>query len=117
MSQDTFHQNYLIVGSAKRLESTKRMLCEIDGAEVALFNIDGKVYAISNVCPHQHSPLLIEGELNGSTITCPMHGWRYDVTTGRSPDGIGCVPRYDVEIHGDEIRIRKPKHDENEWAW
>ena len=54
---------------------------EIKGKEVALFKIGGKVYAINHVCAHQGGPLA-EGGLDGNVVTCPWHGWQYDVTTG-----------------------------------
>ena len=52
---------------------------------IALFNIGGSVYAIDNVCPHAGGPLA-RGGLNGTIVTCPLHGWGFDVRTGQSPD-------------------------------
>ena len=54
---------------------------EVQGKEIALFNVGGKVCAIYHVCPHQGGPLA-EGGLDGSVVTCPWHGWSFDVTTG-----------------------------------
>ncbi len=51
------------------------------GKDIALFNVQGKVCAISHVCPHQGGPLA-EGGLDGMVVTCPWHGWSFDVTTG-----------------------------------
>ncbi len=54
---------------------------------IALFNVGGSVYAIDNICPHAGGPLT-RGALsgsNGAIVTCPLHGWRFDVRTGRSP--------------------------------
>ena len=48
---------------------------------LALFRIDGVYYAISNTCPHQGGPLG-QGMLNGHVVTCPWHGWTWDVRTG-----------------------------------
>lgn len=52
-----------------------------DGSEIALFCHDGKIYALDNVCPHMGGPLG-EGELEGCIVTCPWHGWQFDVTNG-----------------------------------
>jgi nitrite reductase (NADH) small subunit len=52
-----------------------------DGREIALFNVDGKIYALDNSCPHMGGPLG-EGELKGCIVTCPWHGWQFDVKTG-----------------------------------
>ena len=54
---------------------------DIDGKLVAVFNLDGNFYAINDTCGHRGGPLG-EGELDGKTVICPWHGWRYDVTTG-----------------------------------
>ena len=52
--------------------------------ELALFNVAGQFHCIDNHCPHRDGPLG-EGVLNGNVVTCPLHGWRFDVTTGQSP--------------------------------
>ena len=54
---------------------------EAAGRELALFNVDGQFFAISNRCPHRDGPLG-EGDLESRVVTCPWHGWRWDVTTG-----------------------------------
>jgi len=54
---------------------------EVAGKTLALFNAGGTFYAIDNTCLHRGGPLG-EGDLEGTTVTCPWHGWRYDVTTG-----------------------------------
>ena len=54
---------------------------EVEGKTLALFNVDGTFYATDNTCLHRGGPLG-EGELDGVVVTCPWHGWRYDVSTG-----------------------------------
>lgn len=49
---------------------------------VAVANVDGTLHAIDGLCPHQGGPLG-RGTLCGTTLTCPWHGWQFDVTTGR----------------------------------
>lgn len=48
---------------------------------VALFCVDGEYHALDGVCPHQGGPLG-KGNLEGCVVTCPWHGWQFDVTTG-----------------------------------
>lgn len=78
---------------------------QLEGAVVAVANIDGKFYAIDNVCLHRGGPLA-QGELHGKIVTCPWHGWQYDVTTGKvalNPAiGVQCYP---VEVRGEDIFI------------
>lgn len=78
---------------------------QIDGKVIALANVDGKFYAIDNVCLHRGGPLA-EGELRGNAVTCPWHGWEYDVTTGKAVmnPAVG-VQTYAVEVRGDDIYI------------
>jgi nitrite reductase (NADH) small subunit len=49
---------------------------------VALFNVDGQFYALDGICPHQGGPLG-KGTLTGSVVTCPWHGFQFDVRTGQ----------------------------------
>lgn len=78
---------------------------EAGGKQIALFNTAGKFYAIDNTCKHRGGPLG-EGELDGTHVTCPWHGWEYDVTTGANLDDpnvkVGCYP---VKIEGDDVLV------------
>jgi nitrite reductase/ring-hydroxylating ferredoxin subunit len=56
---------------------------EANGRRVALFNVDGAFYALDNTCLHRGGPVG-EGDLDGVVVTCPWHGFQYDVTTGRN---------------------------------
>lgn len=52
------------------------------GRIVALYNVDGAFYALDGLCPHAGGPLG-KGRLTGPVVTCPWHGWQFDVTTGQ----------------------------------
>jgi len=78
---------------------------EIGGKAIAVFNCDGQFYAIDNTCKHRGGPLG-EGALSGSTVTCPWHGWEYDVTSGAcSMDPSITVQKYDVKVEGDDVLL------------
>ena len=53
----------------------------IEGQTIAVFNKGGEIFAIEDTCKHKGGSLG-EGELNGDTITCPLHGWQYNITNG-----------------------------------
>lgn len=77
-----------------------------DGTEIALFNVEGKIYAIDNSCPHMGGPLG-EGELDGCVVTCPWHAWQFDVTSGNCINMPGDDARsIPIEIKGDEIFLK-----------
>jgi nitrite reductase/ring-hydroxylating ferredoxin subunit len=71
-----------------------------------LANVGGVVHAIDNNCPHNGGPLG-KGELHGTDIVCPWHGWRWNVTSGRNswPGTDWRVSRVPVRIVGDEIQL------------
>lgn len=60
--------------------------------EVAIFRIAGKLYCSQNLCPHQAAPRIFEGILKGTKVTCPLHGWSYNL-----PDGSNCDPKRGIK--------------------
>jgi NAD(P)H-dependent nitrite reductase small subunit len=73
--------------------------------DVALWRVEGKVYAIGNVCPHQHAAVLYQATLSGLEVTCPMHGWTYSLETGKVCEGSGRVRTYKVEVIGEAVMV------------
>lgn len=78
---------------------------QVGGKAVALANVGGQIYAINNVCLHRGGPLA-DGPLEGAIVTCPWHGWEYDVRTGKVKQNstVG-VESYAVEVRGEEIFV------------
>ncbi len=79
---------------------------EIEGERIALFNIDGKFYALKDMCTHDGG-VLTGGTLQGYTVECPRHGARFDVRTGavvRLPAYVG-VKTYPVSIEDNAIFV------------
>jgi nitrite reductase (NADH) small subunit len=78
---------------------------QVSGKAVAVANVEGKFFAINSVCLHHAGPLG-EGEMEGQVVTCPWHGWQYDVATGKlvSNPAVG-VECYPVEVRGDDIYV------------
>lgn len=79
---------------------------DIDGLAVAVFNVDGQLYAIEDVCTHDGAPLA-HGRFAGQEVTCPRHGARFNVCTGAAL----CMPAFEpvttfpVQIAGNDILI------------
>ena len=69
------------IATVDQIPEGEGRVCEAAGRTLAVFNADGRFYAMDNSCTHRGGPLG-EGELDGTTVTCPWHGWRWDVTTG-----------------------------------
>jgi NAD(P)H-dependent nitrite reductase small subunit len=88
--------------------------------QIAIFRVGERLHAVSNICPHNHSPLLHEGEINTEdcTISCPMHGWTYSLHTGRhTSSSYSHVKVYDVFEEHDLVYLEKPQPVEVEWKW
>jgi nitrite reductase (NADH) small subunit len=78
----------------------------IAGTAIAVANVDGTFLASTNTCPHAGGPLG-EGTLAGSVLTCPYHGWAFDLASGAcitNPDMQ--LELYDVEVVGDAVCVR-----------
>jgi nitrite reductase (NADH) small subunit len=74
--------------------------------EIALAHGDGGVYATQAHCLHLKGPLA-EGHLEGCVLTCPWHGWQYDVRTGENEFDLAIrLRRYEVQVEDGEIRVR-----------
>jgi nitrite reductase/ring-hydroxylating ferredoxin subunit len=76
-----------------------------DGEEIALFRVDGRVCAVSNMCPHQKFQKLHEGMYENGIITCPMHGWAYDVRTGNSTNASGRLKIFKTEVKNGKVYL------------
>jgi 3-phenylpropionate/trans-cinnamate dioxygenase ferredoxin subunit len=77
----------------------------VEDSEIAVFKIEGKIFAIGNVCPHQHTALLYDGFVENGFVVCPAHGWMFDLRTGKQPSGSRGVDSYPVIIENDEVYV------------
>ncbi len=99
--------DFVKVAQVSELPPGGKRLVDINGRAVALFNVDGQLYAIDDVCTHDGGPLA-EGELHGCEIECPRHGARFDVRTGAAL----CMPAFEpvtaheVKVEGGDLLVR-----------
>ena len=78
----------------------------LEGKSIALFNVNGSFHAIDNTCPHRQGPLG-EGALNGNLVSCPWHGWNFDVTNGSCRiNPMVKVAVYSTKVEGDSIFVQ-----------
>lgn len=80
---------------------------EADGEDILVVNVDGTLYAVDNICTHDYAELH-EGELDGKEILCPLHGARFDVTTGEvlSPPAYEDLRTYEVRLEGGMVQVK-----------
>jgi 3-phenylpropionate/trans-cinnamate dioxygenase ferredoxin component len=84
--------------------TTRRVV--VDGQEILICNVDGRFFAIEDVCTHDGAPL-DQGDLNGKCIVCPRHGAMFDVQTGEALSLPAVLPlsTYAVELKDGEILV------------
>lgn len=87
-------------------EGGKKVL-EVGDRLIGLFHVDGKFWAIDDLCTHDGGPLA-EGALEGYTIICPRHGARFDIRTGRvlSMPATQNVPAHEVKVEGEDVLVK-----------
>jgi 3-phenylpropionate/trans-cinnamate dioxygenase ferredoxin subunit len=84
--------------------TTRRVV--LNSVEILLCNVDGKVYAIEDVCTHDGGPL-DQGTLEGESVVCPRHGATFDVRTGDALTLPAVIPlmTFDVTVQGDDVFV------------
>ncbi|HZX60390.1 MAG TPA: non-heme iron oxygenase ferredoxin subunit [Candidatus Methylomirabilis sp.] len=96
------------VGQVTDLAPGEGKVVEADGHPIALYNVEGKFYALHNTCLHQGGPLG-EGDVDGTVVTCPWHGWQYDVTTGTNVKNPSVkVASFTVKVEGSDVLVELP---------
>jgi len=75
------------------------------GHIVAVYNVDGSFYATTNTCLHRGGPVG-EGDLDGPIVTCPWHGWQYDIRSGENVlNPMARLKTYAVKVEGDRVLV------------
>jgi len=100
---------YVTIASTDEIRNGERLILDVAGNLIAVFNIAGRYYAIADICSHDDGPVA-EGEIDGQEIECPRHGARFDLETGQALTlpAVVDIPAYPVRVEGDEIRIGIP---------
>jgi nitrite reductase/ring-hydroxylating ferredoxin subunit len=98
--------DFVPVARVEDIPPGKLRTVSVDDEEITLAHCDGGFYATQAHCLHLQGPLG-EGSLDGCVLTCPWHGWQYDVRTGENEfDRDIQLRTYDVQVADGEIRVR-----------
>jgi nitrite reductase/ring-hydroxylating ferredoxin subunit len=100
--------DYVKVAEGKEIQPLTMKAVEVNGEKICLANIEGKYYAIGNVCTHLGGPLA-QGKLEGYEVQCPWHGSRFDIRTGNvvRPPALRSEPAYEIKVEDDNILVKK----------
>ena len=96
---------FVKVASKSGLQADSCMTVQMAGQEIALYRVGDEFYATTNVCGHKGGPLG-EGFLDGSVVTCPWHGWQWNVRDGSTPNSpTAKITTYPVKVEGDDVLV------------
>ncbi len=98
-------KEFVKVAELKDIPERKGMQIAIDNLDLAIYKIDGELFVLNNLCPHQHAPVLAEGILEGYNLTCPIHGWIFNLKTCQSANGQSKLRKFKHKIEGGDILI------------
>lgn len=100
--------NFVTVAKIDQIRPGTCRSVQVQGIFIALCNVGGVVYALDNTCPHAGGPIG-EGTIADDVVTCPWHGWRFNVRTGERPENPDFkLARCTVRIVGQDIQIAVP---------
>lgn len=104
--------DWVSVARVEELKVGTHRTVEIDGAQIVTFNLEGKYYAIEDICTHDGG-CLSGGEVEGDQIICPRHGARFCIRTGAALTAPAYEPTatFPVRIENGEIQIRDDRWD------
>ena len=104
--------DWVDVAPAEGFPAGSRHTVDVEDVAVIVFNLDGKYFAIEDVCTHDYSSL-DEGELDGDRIICPRHGARFNVRTGEAltAPAYDPIPTFPVRVHNGTVQVRDDRWD------
>ena len=97
----------VVVGKKTDIPTGKMVHVEAGGIDILVANVEGSFYAMGDICTHAGANLH-EGELGGKEVTCPWHGSKWDVTTGKLiafPAKIKDSESYKISVEGDTVYV------------
>ncbi|MCP8309908.1 MAG: non-heme iron oxygenase ferredoxin subunit [Candidatus Methylarchaceae archaeon HK01M] len=106
---------FVKVGETSEIPIGKMKKVKFEEKEILITNVDGNYYAIENRCPHAGGDLS-KGSLDGKIVTCPRHGSRFDVTTGKAVSGPKIlflrfktkdVSSFEVKVEGKDLILKR----------
>ncbi len=94
------------VAAVSEFPAAGRLLTFVDDRAVLVLRVADKFYAIEDVCTHDGQPLT-DGPVNGCEITCPRHGARFDVVTGKAlcMPATAPIPRFEIKVEDGQIFV------------
>jgi nitrite reductase (NADH) small subunit len=97
---------FVVVGTISEFTAGQGRMVVVDGRHVAVFRLGDEFFALDNMCLHRGGPLC-EGPIANNVVTCPWHGWSYEIKTGTMvQDPRVGVSRHEVRVEQERILVR-----------
>jgi 3-phenylpropionate/trans-cinnamate dioxygenase ferredoxin subunit len=95
------------IGKASAIKSGELAAFQVAGKRIAVANVDGRYFAIDEICTHEQCSLVEEGTLDGTVLTCGCHGAQFDVTNGEvlAPPAFESLTAYPLRVIGDDLVV------------
>jgi nitrite reductase (NADH) small subunit/3-phenylpropionate/trans-cinnamate dioxygenase ferredoxin subunit len=98
---------FVKIGEVRQFRKGRGRVVTVDGVQVAVFWTGDRFIGIRDACSHMGASLA-DGTLEGDTVVCSWHGWRYDVKTGRcTTKSWACAPVYEIRVEGESVLARR----------
>ncbi len=102
-------KNFVRICKVADLPEKKGVRFEINDEDLAVFKVDNEIFVISNVCPHNRVALIYQGYLCNESVTCPIHGWKFDLRSGNTLSNQSNIRKYETKIIDGEIFANLPR--------
>lgn len=102
MTQNTIETK---LGSVEMIPRGEGRVFSVDGESIAVFHTrEGGIYAVQAACPHRGGPLA-DGLVGGTTLICPLHAWKFDLTNGQALFGECALKTFRIHVDRDQQMI------------
>lgn len=79
---------------------------KVKDIDIALFKVNGEIFALNNICPHQHANIMHDGFIEEGCVICPAHGWEFNLKDGKMKEAGAKLDSYEVRIVGEYIFVK-----------
>ena len=109
---------WIEVAKAENIPLREGRAVEVEGKELAIFNLGDRFFAVENQCPHRGGPLA-DGIVSGNVVVCPLHAWKVCLEDGSVVKPIeerACVASYNTKVEAGVVWVQLPPKDRSEAA-
>ena len=113
-SEEKLLDGFQKICSIKELKEHTGKRFIVNDKEIAVFLFNNNIYAVSNICPHQHSALIYDGFIEDEYVVCPAHGWMFNLKSGRTQTGSKGLDTYETKVIYGQVYV---KVEEEKYSW